>query len=130
MIFWLVVVYGMLAIALILFLWMGLVENRYWNDRILMLSFWGLNLGLFLMFLTGLLPIGLLQVWTSYDQGFWFARSAAFYEMGLVQTLGTWRIVPDTIVIVLGAFPLLYFLLSTYPRLRKVGEAGVEQGSP
>lgn len=47
----------------------------------------------------------------------------AFYEMKLVQTLGLWRIVPDTIVIVLGAFPLLYFLLSTYPRLRKVGES-------
>jgi nitric oxide reductase subunit B len=116
-------VYGMLAIALILFSWRGLVENRYWNDRILMVSFWGLNVGLFLMFLTGLLPIGLLQVWTCYDQGFWFARSAAFYEMELVQTLGLWRIVPDTIVIVLGAFPLLYFLLSTYPRLRKVGES-------
>ena len=26
-------VYGMLAIALILFSWRGLVENRYWNDR-------------------------------------------------------------------------------------------------
>ena len=43
--------------------------------------------------------------------------------MELVQTLGLWRIVPDTIVIVLGAFPLLYFLLTTYPRLRKVGES-------
>ncbi len=115
-------VYGMLAIALILFSWRGLVENRYWNDRILMVSFWGLNVGLFLMFLTGLLPIGMLQVWTCYDQGFWYARSAAFYEMELVQALGLWRIVPDTIIIVLGAFPLLYFLLSTYPRLRKVGE--------
>ena len=76
------------------------------------------------MFVTGLLPIGILQAWYSYDQGFWFARSAAFYEMPLVQQIGNWRIVPDTIVIVLGAFPLLYFLLSTYPRLRAVGESG------
>lgn len=113
-------VYGMLAIALILFSWRGLVENRYWSDRILKLSFWGLNGGLFLMFLTGLLPIGLLQVWYAYDQGFWWGRSAAFYELPLVQTLGNWRIVPDTIIIVLGALPLLYFLLTTYPRLRPV----------
>ena len=56
-------VYGMLAIALILFSWRGLVENKYWSDRILMVSFWGLNVGLFLMFTTGLLPIGILQVW-------------------------------------------------------------------
>ncbi|NQU09416.1 cbb3-type cytochrome c oxidase subunit I [bacterium] len=121
-------VYGMLAIALILFSWRGLVENRFWRDGILKLSFWGLNGGLFLMFLTGLLPIGLLQTWYSYDQGFWFARSAAFYNLPLVQLLGTWRIVPDTIIIVLGAFPLLYFLLTTFPRLRKVGEAGPKQG--
>jgi len=115
-------VYGMLAIALILFSWRGLVDKKYWSDRILMVSFWGLNGGLFLMFLTGLLPIGVLQVWYSYDQGFWFARSAAFYELPIVQTLGSWRIVADTIVIVLGAFPLLYFLATTYPRLRTVGE--------
>jgi nitric oxide reductase subunit B len=120
-------VYGMLAIALILFSWRGLVENKYWNDRALMVSFWGLNVGLFLMFLTGLLPIGILQVWQSYDQGFWFARSAAFYESPLVQTLGTWRMLPDTILIVLGAFPLLYFLLTTYPRLRKVGDGRTVQ---
>jgi nitric oxide reductase subunit B len=115
-------VYGMLAIALILFSWRGLVENRYWNDPALKLSFWGLNGGLVLMFLTGLLPIGLYQVWYSYDVGFWFARSAAFYELPLVQALGTWRIVPDTIIIVLGAFPLMYFLLKTFPRLRQVGQ--------
>lgn len=117
-------VYGMLAIALILFSWRGLVEQRYWNDRILGVSFWALNGGLFLMFSTGLLPIGLYQVWYSFDVGFWFARSAAFYEMGVVQALGNWRIVPDTIIIVGGAFPLLYFLITTFPRLRKAGQAG------
>ena len=111
-------VYGMLAIALILFAWRGLVDKKHWNDRILAISFWGLNGGLFLMFLTGLLPIGLLQVWHSYEQGFWYARSADFYEMPVVQTLGNWRILPDAIIIVLGALPLLYFLLSTYARLR------------
>jgi nitric oxide reductase subunit B len=114
-------VYGMLAIALILFSWRGLVEDRHWKDGLLKLSFWGLNVGLFLMFSTGLLPIGLQQVWYSHEKGFWFARSADFYEMPLVQTLGTWRMVPDLIIIVLGALPLLYFLISTYPRLRKIG---------
>jgi len=115
-------VYGMLAVALILFSWRGLVQDRYWNDRILRLSFWGLNGGLFLMFSTGLLPIGLLQTWYSYDVGFWFARSAAFYELPFVQLLGTWRMVPDTIIIVLGAFPLLWFLTTTFLRLRPTGE--------
>ena len=115
-------VYGMLAIALILFSWRGLVSDKYWSDGILKLSFWGLNVGLFLMFSTGLLPIGLMQLWYSYDTGLWFARSAAFYELPLIQTLGAWRMVPDSIVILLGAFPLLYFLVSTFPHLRKAGE--------
>jgi nitric oxide reductase subunit B len=113
-------VYGMLAIALILFSWRGLIENKHWNDKILCLSFWGLNVGLFLMFSTGLFPIGVMQVWQSYDQGLWAARSADFYNAQFVQTLGNWRAVPDTIIIVLGAFPLLYFLISTFPRLRRV----------
>ena len=64
------------------------------------------------------------QVWYSYDVGFWFARSAAFYELPVIQTLGTWRMVPDMIIIVLGAFPLLYFLIKTFPRLRQVGSLG------
>ena len=71
-------------------------------------------------FTTGLLPIGILQVWYSYDQGFWWGRSAAFYELPLIQTLGFWRIVPDTIIIVLGGFPLSSSWPTTYRRLRKV----------
>lgn len=114
-------VYGMLAIALILFSWRGLVRDEHWKDGILKVSFWGLNGGLFLMFSTGLLPIGILQVFRSYRDGFWIARSAEFYNSPVVQTLGNWRMVPDAIIILLGAFPLLWFLLRTFPKLRKVG---------
>ncbi len=120
-------VYGMLAIALILFSWRGLVENRHWNDTVLKVSFWGLNGGLFLMFSTGLLPIGLYQTWYSYDVGFWYARSEAFYNLPVIQTLGNWRMIPDTIIIVVGAFPLLYFLFKTFPRLRQVGQAQIDR---
>ncbi len=116
-------VYGMLAISLILFAWRSLVRNEDWKDGILKVSFWGLNLGLFLMFSTSLLPVGLMQVWHSYTDGFWLARSADFYELPLVRLLGTWRVVPDTIIIVAGNFPLLYFLISTFPRLRKADES-------
>jgi nitric oxide reductase subunit B len=117
-------VYGMLAISLLLFSWRGLVEKRHWKDGILKLSFWGLNGGLFLMFATGLLPIGLTQVWHSYTDGLWWARSAAFYDLPTVRLLGTWRIVPDTIIIVLGALPLLWFLVSTFPHLAGKDRAG------
>jgi nitric oxide reductase subunit B len=111
-------VYGMLSISLLLFTWRSLVKSEYWNEKILRLSFWGLNIGLFLMFSTTLLPIGISQVMAGYRQGFWYARSADFYNTRLIQILGQWRIVPDTIIIVFGALPLLYFLVTTYFRLK------------
>ena len=111
-------VYGMLSIGLLLFSWRGLVSRKIWCDRPLALSFWGLNAGLFLMTLGTLLPIGIAQVWTSYKDGLWMARDASFFERPLVSTLGQLRIVPDTIIIVLGILPLVYFLFRTYPHLK------------
>jgi nitric oxide reductase subunit B len=112
-------VYGMLAISLILFSWRGLVERRRWSDSLLKVSFWGLNGGLALMFLTTLLPVGLMHVWVSYEQGFWAARSAEFWELPMVRQLSEWRLVPDLIIIAAGALPLLWFLVTTFGRLRK-----------
>ncbi len=113
-------VYGMLSISLILFTWRSLVRKEYWKDRFLKVSFWGLNGGLFLMFSTSLLPVGIAQTISSYNDGFWFARSSAFYNKPIVQILGQWRIVPDFIIILAGIVPLLLFLLMTYPRLKKI----------
>lgn len=112
-------VYGMLAVSLLLFSWRGLVETRFWNERLLKISFWGLNGGLFLMFSTSLLPIALLHVQAVFEHGFHFARSPEFWQLPNVRWLAEWRIVPDLIIIVVGAFPLLWFLLSTFPRLRR-----------
>ena len=46
------------------------------------------------------------------------ARSADFFEKGAVVLLGTLRVIPDLIVIILGVLPLAYFLVTTYPRLK------------
>ncbi len=112
-------VYGMLSLALVLFSWRSLVESRFWNEKILKISFWGLNGGLFLMFLTVLLPVGCYQVWKVLTQGLWYARSSDFYHLPLVQTLGTWRMVPDLVIILAGALPLTWFLVTTYPKIRR-----------
>jgi nitric oxide reductase subunit B len=110
--------YGMLSVALLLFSWRGLVDKAYWNDGILKVSFWGLNGGLFLMAFFTLLPVGAMQAWTSFREGLWVARSADFFERGSVVFLGTFRALPDTIIIVLGVLPLVYFLITTYPHLK------------
>jgi len=111
--------YGMLAIALILFSWRGLVDGKYWKDGLLKLSFWGLNGGLAVMAFTSLLPVGILQLMSSYRDGFWFARSADFYERSAIVFFGNWRVVPDTVIITLGAMPLLWFLVTTFPKIKK-----------
>ena len=111
-------VYGMLSIALLLFSWRGMVERKHWSDRPLAISFWGFNGGLLAMTSLTLFPIGITQAWTSYKEGLWLARDASFFERPLVALLGQIRIVPDTVIIVLGVLPLLYFLFKTYPYLK------------
>jgi len=114
-------VYGMLSIATILFSWRSMVKNEHWSNGTLKLIFFGMNLGLLAMTLGTLLPVGISQLLASYNTGLWFARSGDFYNTPLVQTLGQLRILPDTIIICLGAIPLFLFLVTTYPRLKPVG---------
>lgn len=112
-------VYGMLSISLLLFAWRGLVDDKYWNDRILKVAFWGFNIGLFLMTMGTLLPIGILQVKDSFSRGLWFARSADFYNKTAVQVLGNLRAVPDLIIILVGVIPLAAFLFLTYLHIKR-----------
>lgn len=112
--------YGMLSVSLLLFSWRGLVKREHWNDGLLKVSFWGLNIGLFLMAFVTLLPVGLMQAWVSFKDGLWAARSADFFELGSIYFLGSIRAIPDTIIIVFGVLPLVYFLLKTYPHLKAI----------
>jgi nitric oxide reductase subunit B len=100
-------VYGMLAIALALFSLRNIVDGRYWKEKWLMVSFWGLNIGLMGMILVTLVPIGVMQALESFQNGFWSARSLDFYQLPLVKTLLWLRIVPDSVFIGLGAVPLV-----------------------
>ncbi len=111
-------VYGMLSIALLLFSWRGLVDRKQWCDNPLKISFWGFNAGLLVMTLGTLFPIGIAQAWTSYREGLWMARDVSFFERPFVYWLGQMRIIPDTVIIVLGVLPLVYFLFKTFPHLK------------
>jgi len=65
-----------------------------------------------------LLPVGAMQAWISFKDGLWVARSADFFEKAPVVFLGTFRMIPDLIIIGLGVLPLAYFLITTYPHLK------------
>ncbi|HEX8746593.1 MAG TPA: nitric-oxide reductase large subunit [Pyrinomonadaceae bacterium] len=103
-------VYGMLGIGLMLFCLRALQPGKAWKEWPMKYSFWGINIGLLLMVLLSLLPIGLMQTWASVEYGTWYARSAEFLQTGLMDTVRWMRVIGDTIFAV-GAFILGYFVL-------------------
>ena len=103
-------VYGMLGIGLMLFCLKGLATHWAWKTGALTYAFWSINVGLALMVLLSLLPVGLMQAWASVEHGMWYARSAEFLQTPLMETLRWLRVIGDTIfatgVIALGWFIL------------------------
>jgi nitric oxide reductase subunit B len=103
-------VYGMLGIGLMLFCLRGLTRQAEWKTRTLSFSFWSINVGLALMVLLSVLPVGLLQTWASVEHGMWYARSAEFMQTPLMDKLRWMRVAGDTIF-ALGALGLGWFIL-------------------
>lgn len=106
---------GMLSIALLLFAWRGLVKIEVWSDRPLATSFRGLNVGLLLLTFLTLFPVGIMQAWTSFQQGVVMARDASFFQRPADMCRGNLRLLP-----------LVVFLFKTYPQLktREIEEGG------
>ncbi|MCA9691821.1 MAG: cbb3-type cytochrome c oxidase subunit I, partial [Myxococcales bacterium] len=88
-------VYGMLGIGLSLFSLRILYMRDRWDGTALRLSFWAINVGLSLMVLLSLLPVGLLQTWASVEHGMWYARSAEFMQTPLLDALRWLRVIGD-----------------------------------
>jgi nitric oxide reductase subunit B len=100
-------VYGSLALGFSLLILRYLRPNLQFNDRLMNTGFWWLNGGLALMIFTSLLPIGILQFYASASQGLWYARSEAFMQQDLLQTLRWVRTFGD-IVFLVGAFAVIW----------------------
>jgi nitric oxide reductase subunit B len=103
-------VYGMLGIGLMLFCLKGLTLHRRWKTGALKYAFWSMNVGLSLMVLISVLPVGLLQTVASVEHGMWYARSAEFLQNGLMDVLRWLRVIGDTVFAV-GVFALGWFVL-------------------
>jgi len=103
-------VYGMLGLGLMLFCLRALRPGLMWKDRPLAIAFWSLNIGLALMILISMLPVGLLQAWASVEYGTWYARSSEFMQTPLVNRLRWMRMIGDTLF-AFGALVLGWFVL-------------------
>ncbi|MFA5683339.1 MAG: nitric-oxide reductase large subunit [Lysobacteraceae bacterium] len=103
-------VYGMLGIGLMLFCLRGLKPDSHWRDGWLAGAFWSLNIGLALMALLTLLPMGVLQLQAALENGYWYARSAEFMGQPLIELL-VWMRVPGDTIFSVGAMLLAWFTL-------------------
>ena len=106
-------VYGLLSLGLVLLILRKLTGQRPWRTGTLAYSFWALNVGLALMVLLSLLPVGLMQTWASVEHGLWFARSSDFLQTPLIERLRWMRIIGDT-VFLSGVASLVWFVLGLW----------------
>ncbi len=93
-------VYGFLSLGFVFLIARYIRPEVEFNDKLMKFGFWALNIGLALMVLISLLPIGLIQAWASITHGLWFARSEEFMQQPLLQNLRWLRMIGDTILIV------------------------------
>jgi nitric oxide reductase subunit B len=92
-------VYGFLALGFTLLVLRYIRPHYQFSKPLMQTAFWGLNAGLVLMIFTSLLPIGIIQFQASVSHGLWYARSEAFMQQDLLQTLRWVRTFGDVVFI-------------------------------
>ncbi|MDP4205531.1 MAG: nitric-oxide reductase large subunit [Bacteroidota bacterium] len=103
-------VYGMLGIGLMLFVLRGLTIKYVWKEKVIRFAFWSINIGLLLMVLISVLPMGLIQTVASVKHGIWYARSAEFMQDPTLQVIRWLRVIGDTIFAI-GTLALTWFVI-------------------
>src|SRR5690242_14830001 len=104
-------VYGMLGIGLTLVCLRAMKPEAEWKENWLRFAFWGMNIGLLMMCVGSLLPVGLAQTWASVDKGYWYARSTEFLGLPFMQTL-RWLRVPGDTIFAIAALVLVAFVFA------------------
>ncbi len=102
-------VYGMLAIGLMLFVLSLSSKPETWHNKYIKFAFWSINIGLLVMVLLSVLPVGIAQTVASIKHGLWYARSADFLYDPTIQTIKWLRVIGDTIFAA-GVVSLGYFI--------------------
>jgi nitric oxide reductase subunit B len=102
-------VFGMLALAVLVFCLRFLAEDAAWAraERGIRVGFWGLNAGLALMMAIDLFPAGVLQLWDILQNGYWHARRLTYLMSGTFHTLEWARVAADGVFLVIGVVPLV-----------------------
>ncbi len=102
-------VFGMLALALMVFVLRQTSTDARWSDieKYVKVGFWGANAGLTLMLMMSLFPSGVLQVWDVVQHGYWHARSLDYIGSERSRLIEWLRLPGDLVFIIFGAIPLV-----------------------
>ena len=114
--------FGMLAMALVVLGLRHVLTDEQWAvpEKFIKVSFWGLNVGLALMVITNLFPVGVLQIWDVLENGYWHARSLEFIGQDRIRLL-EWASMPSHVILIaLGVVPMVIASGLTYLKIRKV----------
>lgn len=111
-------VYGNLGLAAILFCARYMIPAVQWNAVLIRRAFWSLNIGLALMVVMDLFPVGVHQLITVLEHGLASGRSQAYVQGELFQTLTWARIVGGSLFVLGGVLPLAWFVLTRWPRIK------------
>ncbi|MTJ01640.1 nitric-oxide reductase large subunit [Idiomarina piscisalsi] len=93
-------VYGFLALGFVLLILRYIRPNLQFDEKLMKMAFWTMNIGLVLMLFTSLLPVGFIQFYAAATEGLWYARSEAFMQQPLLQNLRWFRTLGDMVFIV------------------------------
>ena len=112
-------VYGNLAVAAMLFCARWNVGADRWSPRLLKCVFWSLNIGLALMVILDLFPVGIHHLIAAMSEGgYAFARSQEYIQGSVFQTLTWLRGIGVVIFVLGGVLPLTYFMVSRWFMLK------------
>ena len=101
-------VYGMLAVGLAMFAFRYVIPADKWPEKWARMSFWCLNIGLAWMVFASLLPLGVLQLYHSVNEGYFEARSLGYITQPGNAVLEWLRLPGDIIFIVGGILPFIW----------------------
>ncbi len=118
-------VFGMLALAVLVFCMRSLAKDDVWPraERLIRVGFWGLNGGLASMMAVDLFPAGVLQLWDVLQNGYWHARRLTYLMSGTFHTLEWARVVADGVFLAIGVVPLVLAVAVLLLGSRKSGDA-------
>jgi len=107
-------VYGMLAIGFFMFVARYFIPPDARSERAMKCSFWSLNIGLAWMLFVNLVPVGIMQLYDSLQNGYWHAREMDFFLSPTVRVFEWLRMPGDILFIVGGILPVVYLAIRMF----------------